>query len=315
MPEAPLVELLPAPPRKFVLDLLRLVPDLTPEETRDTMRGVGDHIRDVAPVLLWKILGALPPRADRVPSVQILTDEPAVPWELALIDVDELRDPNAPPFLGAQYEVGRWTLARQRPTTPPPSECRQTPMTVFLGKYEGARWRALPEAQEEADALATLYQASMQQSNYANVVKAFNGQSVPEVVHFALHGQYGGGEGGLILGDKETLRPLSVRGLRFTSKPFVFLNACEAGVSEPTLSLFTGLPGAMLVAGASAVVAPLWKVNDGIAKEVALHFYAGVTKGLTAGAALRNVRRAFSDQPHTTHLAYQLFGDPNVRFK
>ena len=300
-------------PEALALDLLKAIPaNDASSRTGGILRGVGTALSDEAPTELWPILKAIPRAANRVPTLLILTNEPFLPWELAL--VEPAPDPSAPPFLGAQYDIGRWVLAQQHPKSPPPDNCFLGPMTVFWGQYEGGRWRALPEAELEASELVRLYQARRVEATEASVTETLSSPNPPEVIHFAGHGQYGGGgaHGGLILGDGATLMPIWVRALRFSSAPFVFLNACEAAVAEPNLSLFTGMPPAFLRAGAAAVVAPIWKVNDAIARKVALQFYSDVKQGKTASAALRGVRRDFQDQ--ATYLAYQLFGHPSALF-
>ena len=52
--------------------------------------------------------------------------------------------------------------------------------------------------------------------------------------------------------------------------PFVFLNACQVGSAGEMLGSYNGIAEAFLQAGATAVVAPLWNVDDTIAQKIAL---------------------------------------------
>lgn len=310
IPEEAVKVPLPEDPHAFTLGLLKLIPSTKSEDIADTMRGLGSAVLNKTPHELWKLLAELDKKQDDVPTLLFLTDDAHIPWELTLIG--KPRDDQAPPFLAAQYDVGRWVLAMHRPKNPPPPKCDEGRMVVFWGAYDHPKWRPLPEAESETADLEGLYGATRMVASEEAVKGQLREYPTPAAIHFAGHGQYGGGgaEGGLILGDGQVLRPSWVRGQRFDRTPFVFLNACEAGASDSTLSVFAGMPQVFLEAGAGAVVAPLWKVKDKIAKKVALAFYSNVQSGLTAGAALRKTRLSFTDE--STYLAYQLFGDPSL---
>jgi CHAT domain-containing protein len=92
-----------------------------------------------------------------------------------------------------------------------------------------------------------------------------------DVLHFAGHGAFDAGDplqshllcaaddaGGAI-----TLRMLLERGTAIRSRA-VLLSACETGlvVAEDPVNDQLGLPGGLLVAGASAVLATFWRVDD-----------------------------------------------------
>ena len=92
----------------------------------------------------------------------------------------------------------------------------------------------------------------------------------------------------------------------------VFLNACEVGGGAASLTLVAGFPAAFLGAGASAVISPLWVVNDAHAKTIAAAFYAQVfgKDARSLGEVLREVHARWRDEKHLTYLAYVLYGDP-----
>jgi CHAT domain-containing protein len=95
--------------------------------------------------------------------------------------------------------------------------------------------------------------------------------------------------------------------------PLVFLNACEVGAAAGSMSLVAGFPAAFLYAGASALISPLWVVNDERAHRIAETFYREVFVhggGRTLGDVLREVRRSWKAEKHLTFLAYVLYGDP-----
>ena len=73
---------------------------------------------------------------------------------------------------------------------------------------------------------------------------------------------------------------------------------------------------AFLHAGAAAVIAPLWSIDDAAAKELALRFYKRVFEdGVTPAAVLRDERSAYAGpggDGAATRLAYQYFGHPGL---
>ena len=77
------------------------------------------------------------------------------------------------------------------------------------------------------------------------------------------------------------------------------------------------MAAAFLLAGASAVVAPLWAINDETAKQIALGFYAAAGDGGGAPAEFfRHQRAANPDPPASqTYLAYLFYGHPPLRIE
>ncbi|MGF1617560.1 MAG: CHAT domain-containing protein [Acidimicrobiia bacterium] len=94
----------------------------------------------------------------------------------------------------------------------------------------------------------------------------------------------------------------------------VTLSACESGRTrtmggdEPI-----GLPRAFLAAGAGAVVASLWLVEDELTSQLMPRFYGLLAEGLTAAAALRRAQLEFKEKyPHPYRWApFSLLGNPD----
>jgi hypothetical protein len=299
---------------------LRVVQGVGEREGRrrvfEYVRGLGETIAEQMPDAFWDVLRRVAAAAaPRVPSVLLLSAEPYVPWELAVVDPP--LDADAPPFLAAQTDMGRWVLGRRRPPLPPPTEVAVDAMAVISGVY-GEGWQRLPEAEMEADELSRAYGAAMVRARVDDVLDCIEGNPRADVLHFAVHGTYepGSGREGLVLTDGAILDPLEVRGSRPASSPFVFLNACQIGSGNEILGDYAGMAEAFLHAGAAGVVAPLWSVGDGAARDIALRFYQRVLAGATPAEVLRTERARFTDSPQTvsaTYLAYQLFGHPAMR--
>ncbi len=289
------------------------------QELSRTVVGSGDSITRVTAStfldVLKKVADAVAPKP---PTVLILTEEGYIPWELARIDGPHLIDPAAPPILGAQANVGRWVLSRPPPSVPPPAEVSARTMTVVVGDYKGPTWPNLEHAKEEASELQRIYKAKPVAALAKDVFASMEDPSAAGVLHFSLHGEsdLSGLGDGLVMQDEAVLSPEEVRGTALGAPAFVFLNACQVGAGESLLGQYAGMAMAFLVAGASAVIAPLWKIDDEVAKGVALDFYADVFKGASPADVLRTARGKLLDPKapaSSTYLAYQYFGDPALR--
>ena len=128
------------------------------------------------------------------------------------------------------------------------------------------------------------------------------------IVHFATHGIINSERpelSGIVLSlfDSEGrsqngfLRLHDIYNLRLHAD-LVVLSACSTGLGKDVRGEgMIGLTRGFMSAGASAVVASLWKVDDDATAELMKRFYEGMfQKGLAAGAALREAQLAMSQQ-------------------
>ena len=309
----------------------------TPEQfTRKLLQGVDAHEgrptlgpllqghgRVIAGHVPVEVLDAIAATAalvgDRPLMVHLLSQEPYVPWELAMLE-PPIRD-DAPPFLGAQVELGRWVLGQRRPPLPAPTGVEVRALVVVGGDYDGVAAARLVEADAELAALVDRYAATGVEAFAEDILECLAGAPPADVLHFAVHGMYdtAGVREGLVLSDGSLLDPMLVKGVDLHGAPFVFLNACQVGSSNELLGDYSGVAEAFLFAGASGVVAPLWKVDDRLARELALTFYEAVLDGADRpAAALRVARSRFGadgEPPSATPLAYQFYGHPGLRLR
>ena len=283
------------------------------------LNGIGLTIGAKVPDEMWAALTmvsqAITPRR---PTVLLLSEEAYVPWELATMPVP--LDSSTIGFLGAQVTIGRWVLATDRPPLPPPRLVHVEGMVVISGRYEQPGWSRLEHAEAEAAALVELYHAVGVDAVTDKVVGCLMGNPAGDVLHFSLHGKYdpGTAKQGLVLVDGVVIDPLVVKGGSLAEAPLVFLNACQVGTGQETLGDYAGLAEAFLFAGASAVVAPLWSIDDGVASALAERFYARAFAGDPIAEIVRSERAAFGtgDDPNSSTLvAFQFFGHPAMRLE
>ncbi len=304
-------------------DLRRIVDEMQEVEGRPTqfvaLRGIGLTIAEQLPIEFWNALSRIAARTGaRPPSILFLSAEPYVPWELAVVDPP--LDPDLPPFLAAQATVGRWVLGQRRPALPPPMSVAVQGVAAVSGVYELPGWQRLAEAEAEAADIVRVYEAMPVDATIGGILDLLRGRPAADVIHFAVHGTYEAEEArdGLILVDGSALDPLAVKGIPLRGHPFVFLNACQVGRGSQLLGDHAGLAAAFLFAGAAGVIAPLWSIDDRLARDIAIRFYERAMRGEAPAEIMRTERATFRDTPETTsstYMAYQFFGHPGLRLE
>ena len=211
--------------------------------------------------------------APRPLDILLLTEEPYVPWELAWID--QPFDKTAPPYLGAQANVGRWVLDGGATPTDPPRQVDAATMAVVWGVYHSASLPPLAAAEAEAKKIQKLYGATSIDAAGPRL-RLLGGVPPADILHFAVHGRYdplGAGDG-IYLVEGPPIDPFQIRGSDLSKPGTVRLPQRMPGRQRAGAprQLRRDRP-AFLQVGASAVVAPLWSIDDEIAQQIALEFY------------------------------------------
>ena len=287
---------------------------------RRSLEGLGLEIAGELPDSVFHVLRRvheeLAPE-DGLVTVLLRLDEAYVPWELAVLPYELC--PGAPRFLATQAVVGRWPIARRSPPAGRPPESVEVEAMAFVtGMYDDPALRRLEFAEREVEALRSRFGSAPVEAKLEQVLELVSDKSDAGVMHFAIHGKYqeSGDEEGLVLVDGEVLTPFMVKSARLTAAPFVFLNACHVGRGREVLGDYGGVAEAFLSGGASAVIAPLWAIDDEVAAQISLRFYDRAFEDETARPArlLRDERLLFDQNPTaSTYVAYQFFGHPAYR--
>ena len=94
-------------------------------------------------------------------------------------------------------------------------------------------------------------------------------------------------------------------------------NACQVGTAFGMLGEYAGVAGKAIRAGFRGFVAPLWSVDDAVAKAISLGFYQAAAGGGTVAEYFRTTRGKFretdTEDAHTTWLAYLFYGHPATK--
>ena len=288
--------------------------------------GTGREIAGKIPSEFWPLFRAVSAQVQpRQPTLLILTEEPHVPWELATVEPLAGSSAQAS-FLAVEAVVGRWILDLKhggdpKPKPVPPSPPTVSTISVIVGDYgKHTGWRALPEANQEAQNLETQWHATAVEAEMLPLLSSLGQAPGADVLHFACHGVFDPNsiDNGLFLADGHALSPEHVMGVTLSRNPFVFLNACQVGQGSRTLGDYGGMAQAFLFAGACGVIAPLWSIKDEIAREIAERFYTRVFHGDAPAAVLRDERlrlQATVAAESGTWMAYVYFGHPSMQLR
>jgi len=252
-----------------------------------------------------------------VRTIQVLSDDPVVPWELmrpAREDGKDRRD-----FLALTTRVARWQMGASAMARPP-QVLEVKRMVVVAPQYAGAM--TLHGARAEAVALHNAAGFEEVKGDYSDF-RALAANLPQGIVHFAGHGMVkeadGGAQFAILLEDGEVV-PATWKELTSASRthPFYFFNACEVGQAQQAVSALDGWGPALLESGASGYMGALWPVNDKAAEVFAGNFYqtmAGSPNTPVAEVVRATRQQTYEETHDLTALAYVLYADPYLQVK
>jgi hypothetical protein len=259
-------------------------------------------------------------------TLLIVSDEPAIPWELvwpySFDPADDWED-DGPWCL--TFCLTRW-LRRGEHTvgcSAPPAAVTVNALACVTPTDSG-----LPFTQQEQQFLATWRGAhgvadASPAGSYEAAVRALIDQGGYDWLHVASHGRVGQAlgvrQGLLVLQDGGALDADAFLGrgpLRHLRqrRPGFFFNACHGGRQGWGLTYLAGWAPRLLELGAGVVVAPLWSVGDEQAFVFAAAFYDRL-EAAGLGAAVREARLAARREGDPTWLAYSVYAHPNARVR
>lgn len=249
-------------------------------------------------------------------NLQVLSEEPTIPWELVCLPAPEdgAAAPAPTPFLAEAFALSQWP-GKEAPTlrfstekiaVVAPDDCGLPGVAAEVAFLEG-----LSEAGPEIVRIPARHDAVLGALADGNL----------DIFHFTGHGVAEGDEPdlwALILEDGERLTPVdlaAVHGGLSSRSPLVVLNACRSARGGWSLTGAGGIGPAFLETGAGAVLGTHWPVSDSCAQVFAEAFYHHFLAGVPIAEATRRARRVVyrSSPTDPSWLAYTLLAHPGAR--
>jgi hypothetical protein len=276
-----------------------------------------DHSADCFRDLYW----VMRERLGKNFSIQFVTDDPNIPWEL-MAPYDKARKIN-PEILSVKHPVGRWIL-----------NCENAMSSVLpTGKiysiaplYDKRPIKPLKVAVEVSSELHKKYEAKeYRPATTMKVANLFQGkiQEPVALLHIGAHGKFVGQspdaslvclEDGDITAAQVGIPDFTGSTLAGKCKTFVILNACEVCESAQALDSMGGWANALLSAGFSGFIAPLWSVSDNDAGVFIMELIERLwEKKMPVGEALQQIRMCYGKKSPTFY-SYLYYGDVMAHF-
>lgn len=294
---------------------------------KEALKGFGKQIWEKHIPLeiknaFWKLKDKLGTEFD---SIQIITNNPEFPWELAIPfrekegKIEELNFLGTEFMIGRLHDSGRQIFALEQ-------QLQVKNRMIIAPNYE-SRLKLPAQIQEKEQLTKQGFQ--ILNGDIAGLKTLLS--SLPQgIIHFAGHGEVKMDENrvpqyAIVLEDGK-LDLNAWRGMigkDRTNRSFFFFNACEVGQSQQVANVVDGWAPAVLDTGAIGYIGGLWALGDISAKEFSLVFYQILEKAIKEGKdplaadILRQTRKHFlNDQKNNdpTFLAYIFYGDVNLRF-
>lgn len=267
---------------------------------------------------LWK-------SRNSIDSIQVISIEPFIPWELV-----HLKEPGK--GLGAETRfLGQMGLVRWLPNNGWPPEvlrARKGRCHYVIPSYPHPTLR-LPGAEAEATFLEKHFDAKPVVPHAAEVQNRLEEPGGFDLLHFACHGEADSGsiaQASLLLEGrvepngyvKEEFRASVIENLTTLIgpdgvQPIITLNACQVGRAGYKLTSTGGFSSAFLKRGAGMLVSAMWSVGDAPARTFTEKLYERLLFGDTLAEASIAARAAAQAAKESTWLAYTVYGNPYAR--
>ncbi len=311
--------------QKYIAQLYTEIEELW-DNTNGDMKVFNMQLRDYGATLFMqlfpeKLRNILYKNTLNITSIQVISTEPFIPWELLLVKHPDQQVAWQP----ADRFLGEMGLTRWLHGWTPAKELviRKDRAKYVIPQYQDPQ-HELPAGQLEATYLKKAFGAVEVEPSTLTVTELLRTGKF-DLLHFCCHGgadmdnithaklllkeEYKNGE----------LRPTyltqtSVQGCgsisREGSRPLVVVNACETGRLGNGLTGYGGFAKAFLNAGAGAFIGSLWAVEDNAAVSFITTFYDELKAGRTLSEATVNARAKASTEPDSAWISYVVYGHP-----
>jgi hypothetical protein len=304
-------------PADTAFRLFSKFPALVRGKHRESIDAFGDQLWELTPVMFRDAYWALVDHYRRVLTIQFVSDDPHVPWELMRPSTEDETTVHQP--LALQQIVARWIEqydGDMRNSVPGGR------LVSIEPKYKSARLQLSANPAETEERMKALGADSVDGTRDAFLGLLRNPKPDPPValLHFTGHGVFDAtiaSASEIKLEGGDSLSALEVKSkdvqLGRACGSLVFFNACEVGATGSVFGEVGGWADAFLDRKFRAFIAPLWAVDESDARTVAADLLERIyAKRAPIGAALREIRTAYADKS-PTFFSYLYYGDVTAR--
>ena len=243
-----------------------------------------------------------------VPAVQIVSDEPYIPWEILRGSLPDAEGRGGP-IRWRSASGSTWRVAG-RP--------RHGPQAAHPDRGAGRALSNLRFVQQEVKALQNLPGLAVKLIENKAALEEFLENGRAEALHFACHGAFNAelpARSAVKLGDRFLrVAELTPQYRNFAlAWPLVFMNACDSGQLGVGLTGVDGWAEAFLTGDggqAGVFIGSVWRTTDELASQFAAVFYERLLAGDRIAEAMRQARVAVKRSGDATYLSYTLYANP-----
>jgi len=246
-------------------------------------------------------------------TLQVISEEPGIPWEILRLSASGVGAGGNGPFLADAFALCEW-----------PTDGRQvTGLSARRIAVIAPADHTLRNVEEEVAFLLGLAGESREvvrlDASTDVLLQTFSGGDF-DVLHFTGHGMARGDNPdrwALLLENGEPFAPAALPAASASAPgpSLVVLNACLTAREGRALTGIGSLAQGFLQAGAGAVIGTRWAVSDGAARDFAQRFYGLFLTGTPIAETVRRSRGPRESDPDggSTRLAYTVLGHPLAR--
>ena len=264
---------------------------------------------------------------DSLAAIQVISDEPFIPWELAYLKEPGKKAVRDSHFL-AEKGLVRW-LAEAEQFPPQRLRLRDGKAAYIIPEYPAASGYQLPGARAERKMLEEVLSAQSITPTSSTVQGTIETPGSCDILHFACHGLANPSliwDSGLMMEgqmknktyQQDNLLSSQVEAFADLQEPdkpgpLVFLNACQVGRQGYNLTGTGGFARAFVKSGAGAFISTHWSVGDMSALIFSKTLYEQLLAGKTMMDAVAAARNAAKNEKEMTWMSYVVYADPYVK--
>ncbi len=267
---------------------------------------------------------------DSLTAIQVVAEEPFIPWELVHLKPPRSAAGQPAPLPDESHFLASKGLVRwlhNRPAAPMRLAIRSGHSFYVIPKYPHPDYD-LPEAQEEIPYLKRTFGSKEARGDVEAIRTLLRTPGKVDHFHFSGHGEaetQRAVDGQLMLGgtiENDQWIPRFLKADLIAQyaqlmgpdgeRPLVLLNACQVGRASWRLSSIGGFAESFIRAHAGVFVGSLWSVGDKAAHTFSEAFYDSLRRGATLAKAAIAGRKAAAKEKEGSWLAYVVYGYPHA---